>query len=104
MAELVVRRALLGVREHLVRFLGLLELGFRALVLALVAVRVVLHRELAISLLDFFIRGVLGDAQDFVIVSFGGHRYLRFRRNAAPDDTAGYRSDAASVNAAMGPP
>jgi hypothetical protein len=39
--------------------------------IALVAVRVVLHRQLAISLLDFVLGGVLGNAEDFVIVSFG---------------------------------
>ena len=70
-AMLVVGRALLRVRQHLVGFLGFLELFFRAFgCIPLVAVRVVLHRMFAISLLDFFIRRVFGDAQNFVVISF----------------------------------
>jgi len=30
----------------------------------------VLHGQLAVGLLDFFVRGVLGDAEDFVIIAF----------------------------------
>ena len=71
MAVLIVGCALLGVRQHLVGFLGLLEFLLGRLGgITLIAVRVVLHRLLAISLLDFFIRGVLRNAQDFVKVSF----------------------------------
>jgi len=73
-AILVVGRALVGVGQHLVGLFGFLEFGLGVLgCVTLVAVRVMLHRELAISLLDFFFRGVLGDAQDVVKVSFGGH-------------------------------
>jgi len=72
MAMLIVGGALLRVRQHLVGFLGLLELLLRDFGgITLVAIRVVLHRMLAISLLYFFIRGVLGNTQDFVVVSFG---------------------------------
>ncbi len=74
MAEAVVEAALLGVGEDRVGLGALLEFLFRpACGIPLVAVRVVLHRQLAISLLDFFVRGVLRNAQDFVIVSFTGH-------------------------------
>src|SRR6218665_743666 len=84
-AVLVVGSALLRVGEHLVGLLGFLEFLFGRLGrAALVAVRVVLHRQFAISLLDFFIRGVLGNAEDFVKVSFGhGHSEPGWSRNAA---------------------
>ena len=71
-AILVVGGALLCVRKHLVGLFGLFELFFGALGgIALIAVRVVLHRQLAISLLDFVLGSVLGNAEDLVIVSFG---------------------------------
>src|SRR3989344_2507565 len=84
-AVLVVGRTFLRVGEHLVGLFGLLELLFGRLgCVTLVAVRVVLHRQLAIGLLDFFVRGVLGNAQDFVKVSFGhGHSEPGWNRNAA---------------------
>src|SRR5205085_5527448 len=69
--ELVVGSALLRIGEHLVGFLRLLEALLRALRRrTLIAVRVVLHGQLAISLLDLFFRGVLGDAEHLVIVAF----------------------------------
>jgi hypothetical protein len=69
-AELVVGRALLRVGEHLVGLLGLLELLFRRLAaFTLVAVRVVLHGQLAVGLLDVVLAGVLGDAEDLVVVA-----------------------------------
>lgn len=71
-AILVVGGALLCVRKHLVGLFGLFELFFGALGgIPLIAVRVVLHRQLAISLLDFVLGSVLGNAEDLVIVSFG---------------------------------
>ncbi len=69
MAVLVVRRTLLRVRQHFIGFLHLLEMPFRILV-ARIAVGVVLHRELAISLLDFVIACVLCDAQNLVVIPF----------------------------------
>jgi len=72
MAVLVVGRALLAVREHFVGLLDLLELLFGLLrLVTLVAVRVVLHGQLAVGLFDLIVRGRLGDAEDFVIVAFG---------------------------------
>ena len=71
-AILVIGGALLCVRKHLVGLFGLFELFFGALGgIPLIAVRVVLHRQLAISLLDFVLGSVLGNAEDLVIVSFG---------------------------------
>jgi hypothetical protein len=71
-AVLVVGRLLLRVRQHLVGLFGLLELLFGALGgITLVAVRVVLHRQLAIRLLDLVVRSVLGYAQHFVKIAFG---------------------------------
>jgi hypothetical protein len=57
MAEAVVRRSLLRIGQHLVGFFGLLEFlfgSFRrlAVTLTLIAIRMVLHRLLAIRLLD----------------------------------------------------
>ena len=70
MAVLVVGRALLRVGEHLVGLLGLLELLFRRLgVITLVAVRVVLHGQLAVGLLDLVLGRVLGNAEDLVVVA-----------------------------------
>ena len=70
MAELVVGLALARIGEHLVGLLGLLELLLGLLgVVTLVAVRVVLHGQLAVGLLDVFLGGVLRHAEDFVVVA-----------------------------------
>ena len=61
-AELVVGGALPGVGEHLVGFLGLLELLLGALVVR-VAVGMVLHRELPVGLLDVLLGSVAIDAR-----------------------------------------
>src|SRR5262249_44755308 len=69
-AVLVVGGALVRVGEHLVGLLGLLELLFRLLrIVTLVAVRVVLHGQLAVGLLDVVLAGVLRNAEDFVVVT-----------------------------------
>ena len=68
MAVLVVHAALAAVGQHFVGFLALLERGFRGVV-AGIAVRVVLHRAAAIGLLQVFVAGVAGHAQDFVVVA-----------------------------------
>ena len=71
MAVLVIGRTFLRVGQHLVGFFGLFEFFFGNLgSVALIAVRVVLHRLLAIGFLDFFVRGVLGNTQHLVVVSF----------------------------------
>ncbi len=61
MAVLVVGATLAAVRENLVGFLGFLEMFFR-LGIVRIAVRMVLHRQLAVGFLDFIIRGVAVDA------------------------------------------
>ena len=85
-AVLVVGGALLRVAQHFVGFLAFLEFLFRSLGrVTLVAVGVVLHRQLAISLLDFFFRGVLGNPKNLVVVFFCHMgRPSRLNRNAAP--------------------
>ena len=62
-AILVISSAFLAVREHLVGFFALFELflGHLGLV-ALVAVGVVLHGQLAVGRFDFDFRGRAGDA------------------------------------------
>src|SRR3954470_7000300 len=66
-AELVVLAALVGVAEHLVGFVDLLEARFGHLVPG-VHVRVVLAGQLAVGLLDLLVGGRLGEPQRRVIV------------------------------------
>src|SRR5439155_23476147 len=76
-AEAVVLLAFLLVAEDVVGVLDFLEAGLGLLV-ARVAVGVVLPRQLAVGLLDLVLRGGLGDAQDFVVVTrHGGHNGVR---------------------------
>jgi len=66
MAILVIGCALLGVREHLVGLFGLFEFLFSGFGgIALIAVRVVLHRQFAIGLFDLFFRGGLSERPEF---------------------------------------
>ncbi|ELA00912.1 NAD-specific glutamate dehydrogenase [Cupriavidus sp. HMR-1] len=75
-AVLIVSRLLLGVGEHLVGLLDLLEFLLGFLVIR-IAVRMVLHRELAISLLDLVVARVLAYPEHFVVVTFcHGGSYL----------------------------
>ena len=67
-AILVVSGTLLPVGQGFVGFLRFLELLLRLGVVR-IAVGMVLHRQLAISLLDIFLRRVAVDAEDFVIVA-----------------------------------
>ena len=69
-AELVVRASLLAVRQNLVGFLDLFELLFRFLAVR-VAIRVILHRQLAVSLFDVVVGGVAIDAQHIVVIFLG---------------------------------
>ena len=69
MAVLVVLGPLLGVGEDLVGLGGLLELLLRILV-PLVLVGMMLHRQLAEGLLYLRFRGVAVNAQYLVIISF----------------------------------
>src|SRR5438552_16787994 len=66
-SELIVSLPFASVGQDLVRFLRLLEFLFRALVR--IAVRMMLHRQFAISLLDILIGRVAIDAQCRVVVA-----------------------------------
>ena len=89
MAILVVGGALLGVRQHLVGFFGLLELLFRNLGrFTLVSIRMVLHRQLAVGFLDLFLGCVLRYAQGLVVVSFGHRRSQVMSAKRRVDDLA----------------
>ncbi len=69
MAELVVGGAFLGIGEHVMGFLDLLELlqGFRVVG---IAVRVILHRQAAEAFLDVVVARIAGHAQQLVVVFF----------------------------------
>src|SRR5690606_23051135 len=69
MAMGVVGTALAGIGQDLVGLLALLERGFGRGV-ARIAVRVVLHRAAAISLLQLLVAGGAWHAEDFVVVAF----------------------------------
>ncbi len=67
--EAIVQRSLLAVGENCVRFRDLLEPFFRVRIVG-VAVRMVRHRQLAVSALDFNVSGRAGDTEDLVIIAF----------------------------------
>src|SRR4029079_15185179 len=98
-AVLVVGGALGRVGEHLVGLLGLLERFLRSLRSGtLVAVRMVLHGELAVRLLDLLFGGVLGDAEHLVVVPLGhGSRSLPLECSDELSDTQTPRRGAASA-------
>src|ERR1700682_2896951 len=82
--ELVVGGALASVGEDLVRFLRLLEFVFRALVVG-IAVRMMLHRQLAISLLDVIFGRIAIDAECRIVVALSHSQYPQLRYpNDAP--------------------
>ena len=68
-AELIERGALLGITQDLVGEFDLFELPLA--LLARISVRVVLHGEPPIGLLDVGLAGVAGNPQYVVIVAFG---------------------------------
>jgi hypothetical protein len=82
MAELVVGRALVGIRQDLVGLLRFLEvlLGLRVL---RVAVRMPFHGEPPVGLLQVVLGAILVDPEHFVVVAL---RHAPFRTNerAAP--------------------
>src|SRR5260370_29489762 len=69
MPVLIVGRALLRIREHFVGLFDLLETLFRVLAVR-IAVRVVLHRKLAISLLDLVAARIFRDTHNLVVIPF----------------------------------
>ena len=76
MAEAVVHAPLVGVGQDGVRLGRLLELLFGFLV-AVIAVGVILQRQLAVRALDLHIDRGLGDAQDLVVVALA-HAFATF--------------------------
>ena len=69
--ELVVALALGRVTEHFVRFSAFFEFDFGFdLAVAVVAVGVILHRQLAIGALDLVVAATLRDAKHLVIIPF----------------------------------
>jgi hypothetical protein len=85
-AEAVVGAALVGVRENGVGLGGFLELFFGGVV-ARIAIRVMLHRQLAVGALDLdSVRGPR-HAEDLVVVAFA-HAFATFtidgRSNRSP--------------------
>src|SRR5690554_1559793 len=69
MTVTVVGRPFLLVGQHFVSLFDFLELLFGFLAVR-IAVRVVLHCQLAISLLELIVGGVLGYPQDLVVIAF----------------------------------
>jgi glucose dehydrogenase len=76
--EAVIGLALLAIGQHIVGLGGLLELLVR-LGIVRVAVRVILHRDPAIGLLDLLLVSRAFDAENFVVVAFC-HNTPRSRR------------------------
>ena len=68
MAEAVIAGAPVGIAQHVVGFRGFLELAF-GFGIPGVAVRVILHGELAVGLFYLVFRSVAGHAQHFVIIA-----------------------------------
>src|SRR5215472_423987 len=66
---LVIAGALVGIHENAISLSAFLELLFR-LSVSRIAVRMVLHGQLAVSALDLLLRGRAGYAQNFVVISF----------------------------------
>ena len=103
MTILVVSSAFLRIGKHLVGFLGFLEFLLGDLAgAALVAVRVMLHRQLAVGFFDVLIAGVFRNAQRVVVIFFDGHGNCVFsgKDSCAPDAAkrnAGKAPDSASL-------
>ena len=68
-AEAIVARALVGVVENLERLGGFLE-PLDGVLVARVAVRMILHGQLAIRRRDLAVRGGSFDAEDFVVIAW----------------------------------
>ena len=72
-AELVIPGLLIGIGQHLVGLVDLLEL-LLGLLVAGVHIRMVFPGQLFICFFDFVLRGTLLDAEHLVIVSFFSHK------------------------------
>ena len=69
MAEAVIGRALFGILQHIVSLIQFLEFGF-GFRIALIAIRVPLHRELAVGFLEVILARIARDAENLVIIAF----------------------------------
>src|SRR5262245_21332843 len=69
MAKLIVSPALAIVGENFIRLGAFLEPNFRRCLIAVSAIRVILHRQPSIGALDLVAIRCSGDAKDFVIIS-----------------------------------
>ena len=69
MTETVISGALFGILQHIVSLVQFLELGF-GFCIALIAVRVPLHRKLAIGFLEVILARIARDAENLVIIAF----------------------------------
>ena len=69
LAKHVVRLSLLRIRQHFVRVSHRGELLLRTLLVARIFVRVELHCELSVCLLERFVVCITADAQDLVVVA-----------------------------------
>ena len=75
MTVLVVCRTFLRIGKYFVGFFGFLEMVFRFWIIR-VAVRMMLHRQLAVGFLDFVFAGVAVNAQHFIVVAFAHINFL----------------------------
>ena len=86
MPEAVVETALLGIRQHGIRLGRLFELLLGRLV-ARIAIRVVLHGQLAVAAFQLGFRDGPGNLEDFVVVALA-HAFATFtiagRRSLSP--------------------
>ncbi len=69
MAKAIVQSAFFGVGEHRVSFARFLEFFFRVGIIW-IAVRMKLHRKLAVGALDLLLAGTLLDSQHVVVIAF----------------------------------
>ena len=74
-AELVIARALVGIGQHLICFVDLLEALLRRLIVR-VQVGVRFLGQLAVGFLDIFLAGSFSDPQHLIIISFCCHSSL----------------------------
>ena len=74
MTVLIVSRALAGIGQYFVGLIGLFELLFRRFIVG-IAVRVMLHCQAAIGLLQLRLAGAALDTQNFIKITLG-HKFF----------------------------
>ncbi|MNN72268.1 hypothetical protein D3C81_1882880 [compost metagenome] len=83
MTVLVIGGALAGIGEHFVSLVGFLEFLFRLFVIR-ITVRVMLHRQAAIGLLQVRFTGAALNSQNFVIVTLCHKSFALLRTFGKP--------------------